>query len=335
MSISNRYEFLFFIQCVDGNPNGDPDMGNMPRVDPQDMHGLITDVAIKRRIRNYIAAAYDGEPGMDIIVRSATNINKYIAKAVTESGGDPKKKDKQQVGNARTWACKNYFDVRTFGAVLSTGADAGQVRGPVQLSFARSLDAILPLDISITRMAVADVANGAVTYEDYQKWEDAQEEAKLRTMGRKQLISYGLYEARGFVSANLADDKNGTGFSEGDLKKLFEAILNMYEHDRSASKGLMSVVAPLIIFRHMGTDSDLEQRARQAKLGCAPAHRLFDLVHVEKKPDVDYPRNYTDYALRVDMQGVPAGVDVGFMTAPFEPIAWNSLPEDCPWMTTC
>jgi len=332
MSISSRYEFLFFIQCVDGNPNGDPDMGNMPRVDPQDMHGLITDVAIKRRIRNYIAAAYDGKPGMDIIVRSATNINKYIARAVTESGGDPKKKDKQQVGKARAWACQNFFDVRTFGAVLSTGANAGQVRGPVQLTFARSLDAILPLDISITRMAVADAASGAVTYEDYQKWEDQQEEAKLRTMGRKQLISYGLYQARGFVSANLADDAGGTGFGEGDLNALFEAILGMYEHDRSASKGQMSVIAPLIIFRHSGTDSDLEQRARQARLGCAPAHELFDLVKAEKKPDVSYPRNYTDYTLKVDLGGAPAGVDVGFLTAPSAPIQWNRLPEDCPWL---
>lgn len=332
MSISNRYEFLFFIQCVDGNPNGDPDMGNMPRVDPQDMHGLITDVAIKRRIRNYIAAAYDGRPGMGIIVRSATNINKYIAQAVTESGGDPKKKDKQQVGRARAWACQNFFDVRTFGAVLSTGANAGQVRGPVQLTFARSLDPILPLDISITRMARAENVAGAVTYEDYQKWEDAQEEDSLRTMGRKQLISYGLYEARGFVSANLADDAGGTGFGEGDLKKLFEAILNMYEHDRSASKGQMSVIAPLVIFRHSGTDSDLEQRARQARLGCAPAHKLFDLVKAEKKPDVNYPRNYTDYTLKVDLGGAPAGVDVGFLTAPSAPIQWNRLPEDCPWL---
>lgn len=333
MSIANRYEFLFFIQCVDGNPNGDPDMGNMPRVDPQDMHGLITDVAIKRRIRNYIAAAFDGRPGMDIIVRSATNINKYIAKAVTESGGDPKKKDKQQVGKARAWACRNFFDVRAFGAVLSTGANAGQVRGPVQLTFARSLDAILPLDISITRMAVADEANGAVTYEDYQKWEDERDEARLRTMGRKQLIAYGLYEARGFVSANLADDQNGTGFSEDDLKALFEAILNMYEHDRSASKGHMSVIAPLIIFRHSGTDSDPEQRARQARLGCAPAHKLFDLVRAEKRPDVSHPRNYMDYAVTVDLKNAPAGVDVGFLTEPCASIVWNRLPEDCAWLT--
>ena len=333
MSIANRYEFLFFIQCVDGNPNGDPDMGNMPRVDPQDMHGLITDVAIKRRIRNYIAAAFDGKPGMDIIVRSATNINKYIARAVTESGGDPKKKDKQQVGKARTWACQNFYDVRTFGAVLSTGANAGQVRGPVQLTFARSLDPILPLDISITRMAVADVANGAVTYEDYQKWEDEQDEAKLRTMGRKQLIAYGLYAARGFVSANLADDKNGTGFSEEDLKALLEAILNMYEHDRSASKGQMSVIAPVILFRHSGTDSDLEQRTRQAKLGCAPAHKLFELVHVEKKPGVAFPRDFTDYRMTVNLAGAPAGVDVGFLTSPFVPIAWNRAPEDCAWLS--
>jgi CRISPR-associated protein Csd2 len=319
MALNNRYEFLFYIECVNGNPNGDPDMGNTPRIDPQDMHGFITDVAIKRRIRNYVQAAYGGEPGMRIIMQNATNINKAIAEAHEKTDGIASK-DKSKVNAAKNYACDNFYDVRTFGAVLSTGLNAGQVRGPVQITFAKSVAPVLPLDISITRMLVAENVKGAVTVSDYEKWESEQDEDKLRTMGRKQFIPYGLYEARGFVSANLADE---TGFNERDLKVLFESILNMYEHDRSASKGHMSVISPLIVFRHVGTDSNAEQKVRQAKLGCAAAHKLFDLVHISKKADIEFPRCYKDYEANIDISQLPNGVEAGFLSNPYDEITWG------------
>ncbi len=328
MAIQNRYEFMFFIQCVNGNPNGDPDMGNSPRMDPEDMHGYITDVAIKRRIRNYIQDAFKEQPGMSIIMQNATNINKFIAQAKETAGVDFAAKDKDSIYAARKQACAMFYDVRTFGAVLSTGPNAGQVRGPVQISFARSVDQILPLDISITRMVVAD-GDKDKDSAYYEALEKETPEDKLRTMGRKQFISYGLYEVRGFISANLAAE---TGFDDADLKALFEAILNMYEHDRSASKGEMSVISPLIIFKHTGTDSDAAQKARQAKLGCAPAHKLFELVDIRKKEDVDYPRSYQDYDCSIRLSAVPNGVEVGFMENPFDEISWNKLPDENEWM---
>ncbi len=326
MSIENRYEFLFYIACRNSNPNGDPDMGNAPRMDPQDMHGYITDVAIKRRIRNYVQTAFAGEAGMEMLVRSASNINTHIARAKESAGAKLASKDikKEKIHESRQKACEMFYDVRTFGAVMSTGPNAGQVRGPVQLAFARSLDPIKDVDISITRMATAkDVS--AKSLEDYYAWEANQDESALRTMGRKQFIPFGLYEARGFISANLAQE---TGFDDADLKALFEAILNMYEHDRSASKGEMSVITPLVIFRHTGTDSDLNQRKRQAKLGCAPAHKLFALAHVQKKCEVKYPRSWEDYEASIDLEHRPAGVDVGFLTSPYGEITWNQVPED-------
>lgn len=326
MAIENRYEFMFYIQCVNGNPNGDPDMGNSPRVDPQDMHGYITDAAIKRRIRNYIQSAYPDDDGMSIIMQNATNINKFIAKSKSLAGVEMGAKDKESLYKSRRKACELFYDVRTFGGVLSTGPNAGQVRGPVQITFAKSVDPILPLDISITRMCKTEDVKGAVSYEDYEKAEKETDEDKLRTMGRKQLIPYGLYEARGFVSANLAEE---TGFDDKDLKILFEAILNMYEHDRSASKGEMSVITPLIIFKHVGTDSDLNQRKRQSKLGCAPAHKLFELVSVSRKSGIEFARNYTDYDFSIKTDSVPNGVEVGFMTDPYSEIQWSKIPADC------
>ena len=306
MAIGNRYEFMFFIQCVNGNPNGDPDMGNSPRMDPEDMHGYITDVAIKRRIRNYIQTAFEGQAGMDIIMQNATNINKFIAKSKEDAGVDIADKTVKGIEPARQLACSRYYDVRTFGAVLSTGPNAGQVIGPVQIAFAKSIDQILPLDISITRMAVAD-GDKDKDSKYYEALESDTPEDKLRTMGRKQFLSYGLYEARGFISANLSEE---TGFDDADLKALFEAILNMYEHDRSASKGEMAVISPLIVFRHIGTDSDEKQRIRQAKLGCAPAHKLFELVNISKKADVELPRSYRDYDYKVKLSAIPKGVEV-------------------------
>lgn len=327
MAIQNRYEFVYYVACTNANPNGDPDMGNSPRIDPQTMQGFITDVATKRRIRNYIQTAYAGQPGMNIIVQQSTNLNRHIAEAKRAAGVEDCAKEKEAVYAGRKKACELFYDVRTFGAVMSTGPNAGQVRGPVQITFGKSLDPVLPLDISITRMAAADaIKDGKV--EDYLKQEAETAEDKLRTMGRKQLIPFGLYEVRGFISANLVAE---TGFDDDDLKTLFESILNMYEHDHSASKGEMSVVSPLIIFKHVGTDSNEEQRTRQAKLGCAPAHKLFELVHVQKKPDVEFARDYRDYDAEVDVTRVPSGVKIGFQSNPYGPICWGVLPEGEDW----
>ena len=328
MAIQNRYEFVYYVACTNANPNGDPDMGNAPRIDPQTMQGFITDVAIKRRIRNYIQTAYAGQPGMNIIVQQSTNLNRHIAEAKRAAGVEDCAKEKEAVYAGRKKACELFFDVRTFGAVMSTGPNAGQVRGPVQIAFGKSLDPVLPMDISITRTAVAEtIKDGKV--EDYLKMEAETAEDKLRTMGRKQLIPFGLYEIRGFTSANLAAE---TGFDDDDLQALFEAILNMYEHDHSASKGEMSVVSPLIIFKHVGNDSDAVQRVRQAKLGCAPAHKLFELVHVQKKADVEFARSYRDYDAVVSVDNVPSGVEIGFQSNPYGPICWGALPDGEDWL---
>ena len=330
MAIGNRYEFMFYIQCINGNPNGDPDMGNIPRMDPEDMHGYITDVAIKRRIRNYIQTAYEGQDGMSIIMQNATNINKFIAKAKENAGVDYAAKNKDSIYAARKEACSMFYDVRTFGAVLSTGPNAGQVRGPVQIAFAKSVDPILSLDISITRMCKAEDVKDATSYSDYESKENETDIDTLRTMGRKQFIPFGLYEARGFISANLAAETN---FDENDLKALFEAILNMYEHDRSASKGEMAVISPLIIFKHVGTDSNKEQRTKQAKLGCAPAHKLFELININKKADVELPRSYRDYECSIKLSAVPSGVEVGFLENPYDEISWGKIPTQNDWIT--
>ena len=327
MAIQNRYEFVYYVSCTNANPNGDPDMGNTPRIDPQTMQGFITDVATKRRIRNYIQTAYAGQPGMNIIVQQSTNLNRHIAQAKRAAGVEDCAKQKEAVYAGRKKACELFYDVRTFGAVMSTGPNAGQVRGPVQITFGKSLDPVLPMDIAITRVAVADpIKEGTV--EDYLKKEAETSEDKLRTMGRKQLIPFGLYEVRGFISANLAAE---TGFDDADLQALFEAILNMYEHDHSASKGEMSVVSPLILFKHVGTDTDAAQRVRQAKLGCAPAHKLFELVHVQKKPGVQFPRQYRDYDATVDASRLPAGVELGFLSDPYAQVSWGALPAGEDW----
>lgn len=303
-SIQNRYEFMLIFDCENGNPNGDPDSGNAPRVDPQDGHGLVSDVAIKRRIRNYAHTA-----GQPIFVQHGTNLNRSIFEShLKTSGGFTATKTKDKVGAARDWMCEQFFDVRTFGAVMSTGANAGQVRGPVQITFARSADPIFASEFSITRGAVAEDIKNAKTMADWLKWEAEQPEDKLRTMGRKSQISYGLYVAKGFISAHLSA---GTGFSEADLKVLLESLLNMYDHDRSASKGLMAT-RRLIVFKHVGTpNGSPEDQKRQAMLGCAPAHRLLDLgqvVSVQLKDQTKAPRVFADYEVKADASKLPKGV---------------------------
>jgi CRISPR-associated protein Csd2 len=313
-TIKNRYEFLYLFDCERGNPNGDPDAGNAPRIDPEDMHGLVSDVAVKRRVRNYVQTRFDNQAPNAIFVEHATNLNKPITAAHVATGGAPGGGgNRTQVSNARTWMCQQFFDVRTFGAVMSTGANAGQVRGPVQVAFARSIDPILPVEAAITRMAVAEKVAGAKTVADFEKWEGEQEEDKLRTMGRKSLISYGLYATKGFVSAHLAQ---GTGFTDDDLEHLWEALANMFDHDRSASKGVMAC-RDLFVFKHVGTDNgDPAQRVKQAMLGCAPAHHLLDLGRVVEIPALKAtgktPRTYADYeeAMKVHAERVPTGVEL-------------------------
>ncbi len=322
-AIQNRYEFLYLFDCENGNPNGDPDAGNSPRIDPEDMHGLVSDVAIKRRVRNYVQAAFGNEAPNAIFVEHATNLNKPIALAHEKANGSvPKegKSTKAQVKGARNWLCDNFFDIRTFGAVLATGPNAGQVRGPVQVAFSRSVDPIMPLDLSITRVAKTPTGSEIkpdASYEKHVEWEAAQAEDSLRTMGRKALIPYGLYACKGFISAHLA---GGTGFSDDDLSHLWDALLNMWDHDRSASKGVMSCRG-LYVFKHVGTDSDEKQRVRQAMLGCAPAHRLLDfatdrraapgsIVEIRKRANLESsPRSFGDYVVTVHEDRLPAGVE--------------------------
>lgn len=315
MSIQNRYEFLYLFDCENGNPNGDPDAGNSPRIDPEDMHGLVSDVAMKRRVRNYIMERFENTSPNAIYVEHSTNLNKPIALAhEMANGAVPKeaKSTKTQSLNARNWMCSNFFDIRTFGAVLSTGANAGQVRGPVQFAFARSVDPIMPLDLSITRVAKTptkkDTIKNDASYQQHVEWEKNAPEDSLRTMGRKALIPYGLYVAKGFISANLA---KGTGFSDDDLKNLWDALLNMYDHDRSASKGMMSCRG-LYVFKHVGTDSDANQRVKQAMLGCAPAHKLLDrgaIIEINKQA-VGSARSFSDYEVVIHRDRLPAGVEL-------------------------
>lgn len=287
-TIQNRYEFVIFFDVENGNPNGDPDAGNMPRIDPETGYGLVTDVCLKRKIRNYVEAVKEGEPGYRIYVKDGVPLNRSDAEACAYVGADPaklkeaKKKDADLDIKIRDFMCRNFFDIRTFGAVMTTfvkGAlNCGQIRGPVQLGFARSVDPILPQEVTITRVAIATEADA---------------EKKSTEMGRKYIVPYGLYRAEGYVSANLA--RKTTGFSEDDLNLLWQAILNMFELDHSAARGKMAV-RDLIVFRH------------ESELGNAPAYKLFDRVKASKKPDVESPRAFSDYEISVDETGLPEDV---------------------------
>jgi CRISPR-associated protein Csd2 len=281
--MNNRYDFVYLFDCKDGNPNGDPDAANSPRIDPQDMRGLVSDVCLKRKIRNFALLTKGGKAPFDIFVQQGSVLNEKIQDAHDSLKQDVdaknKKASREQVANARAAMCKRYFDVRTFGAVMSTGANAGQVRGPVQLSFSRSIDPILPLDLSITRMAVTDAKEA---------------DAPNQTMGRKNLIPYGLYRCHGFISAHLA---NETGFSQDDLELFWQALTQMFDHDRSASRGTMAP-QELIVFKHQST------------LGNAPAHKLFERVTVQRKAGVAVARTFSDYDVAVNQQGLPPGVEL-------------------------
>ena len=275
--LKNRIDFVYIFDVQDGNPNGDPDAGNLPRVDPETGMGLVTDVCLKRKVRNYVQVAKDFAPGYDIFIKEKAVLNTLIDKAHEE---EVVKEAKDKTSAARDVMCKNYYDIRTFGAVMSTGKNAGQVRGPIQFTFARSIDAIATAEHSITRMAVA-------TEKEAEK-----QGGDNRTMGRKATIPYGLYVCHGFISANLAKQ---TGFSEEDLNLFWEALKNMFDVDRSAARGLMSA-QKLIVFKH------------DSVLGNAPANKLFELIKVEKK--VATPRSFTDYVVSIDKNQCPTGVTI-------------------------
>ncbi|WP_301861028.1 type I-C CRISPR-associated protein Cas7/Csd2 [uncultured Megasphaera sp.] len=284
--IQHRYDFIILFDVTNGNPNGDPDAGNMPRIDPETGLGLVTDVCLKRKIRNYIEAACEDKDGYQIYIKDSVPLQTSDQKAIAYLGVDDlkdiKKKDPDADRKIRDFMCQNFFDIRTFGAVMTTfvkGAlNCGQVRGPVQLGFARSIDPIVPQEVTITRTAITTVKDA---------------ERKSTEMGRKYIVPYGLYQVEGYISANLA--RKVTGFSEEDLQLLWNAIGNMFELDHSAARGNMAV-RELIVFEH------------DSELGNAPAYKLFERVHVSLKDGVQVPRSYSDYQVIVDTEALPAGV---------------------------
>ncbi len=291
-AIAHRHEFVLLFDITNGNPNGDPDAGNLPRLDPETNRGLVTDVCLKRKIRNFVSLDKDGASGYAIYMQEKAVLNNQHQKAWEALGIPPDAKEQfkklpKNEAKAReltAWMCGNFFDVRAFGAVMTTGVNAGQVRGPIQLAFATSIDPVLPLEISITRMAVTT-----------EKEAEAQS-GDNRTMGRKHIIPYGLYRAHGFISAKLAER---TGFSDEDLALFWRALINMFEHDRSAARGEMSARA-LIVFEH------------DSAMGNAPAHLLFDAVKVgraQTSPDAA-ARSFSDYRVDLDDAAVPTGVTV-------------------------
>jgi CRISPR-associated protein Csd2 len=279
--IQNRYEFVLLYDVENGNPNGDPDAGNMPRIDPETGHGLVTDVCLKRKIRDYVELVKGDATGYRIHIKEGTPLNQNHEEAYKAVDLKPgKKADISEIKKARQWMCLNFFDVRTFGAVMTTGDNCGQVRGPVQINFSRSIDPIMQQEVTITRQAVTRI-------------EDIEKE---RTMGRKHIVPYGLYRAEGYVSAKLANhESKGTGFSEEDLELVWDALVNMFEHDHSAARGKMAT-RKLIVFQH---NSDL---------GDAPSHKLFELIEVERNPGANPPRSFSDYKVAIDKDNVPDGV---------------------------
>jgi CRISPR-associated protein Csd2 len=312
MTLSRRHDFALIFDVTNGNPNGDPDAGNLPRLDPETNHGLVSDVSLKRKIRNYVELAQNGVAGHHIYVQEGAILNDQHRKAYVALRPDDAKaakdaklnpKDDAEAIRLRDWMCANFFDVRTFGAVMSTGINCGQVKGPVQMTFASSVEPILPVEITITRMAATNEAEKKKAVEGA----DGDQRSDNRTMGRKHIVPYGLYVAHGFISAKFAER---TGFSDADLDLLFEALASMFEHDRSAARGEMTT-RRLIVFRHNNA------------LGNAPAHGLFDRINIGRNVDGEFrplddrglgnlapARRFSDYIVKIDTSDLPAGVEV-------------------------
>lgn len=283
-AIANRYEFVLLFDVTNGNPNGDPDAGNLPRLDPETNQGLITDVCLKRKIRNYVALEKEHDAGYAIYMQEKSVLNNQHKKAYEALNIKPESKklpkEAEKARQVTEWMCNNFFDVRTFGAVMTTEVNSGQVRGPVQVAFASSIDPVVPMEVSITRMAVTN----------------EKDLEKERTMGRKHIIPYGLYRVHGYVSAKLAER---TGFSEDDLALLWRSLINMFEHDRSAARGEMST-RKLVVFKH------------DHPMGNAPAHVLFDSVQVQRVDgEEDTPaRRFSDYQVSIARESLPSSVSV-------------------------
>lgn len=311
-AIANRYDFLLVFDVANGNPNGDPDAGNLPRLDPETNKGLVSDVCLKRKVRNYAELARSGADSYHIHVEEGSILNDKHRKAYRDARPDDPKvekdaklnpKDDDEAKKLRDFMCRNFFDVRTFGAVMSTGINCGQVKGPVQMTFATSVEPIMPLEVSITRMAATNEAEKKKRADGA---EDGNGRSDNRTMGRKHIVPYGLYVARGFISAKFAER---TGFSEDDLECFFDALKNMFEHDRSAARGEMAT-RKVIAFKYANA------------LGHVPAHALFDRVTIQRMiggeaRDIDdrldsYPpaRKFTDYSISIDRDGLPEGVEI-------------------------
>ena len=286
--VKNRYEFVYLFDVENGNPNGDPDAGNLPRVDPETNHGIVTDVCLKRKVRNYVEIVKKGVSPFEIYVRERAvliHAHERAHKAIgaSDSGDRKRKGTGDEVERARAWMCENFYDVRTFGAVMSLGVNCGQVRGPVQINFGQSIDPVVPREITITRMAVAT------------EREAESQQGDNRTMGKKNIVPYGLFRTEGYVSAHLSQQ---TGFSESDLELFWEALVNMFEHDHSAARGKMAA-RKLFVFKH------------EKPLGNAPAHSLFDLVTVKPKNGDNAPsRAFSDYEIVVDYERMPAKVEL-------------------------
>jgi CRISPR-associated protein Csd2 len=287
-----RHDFVLLFDVTDGNPNGDPDGGNLPRTDPETMCGLVTDVCLKRKVRNYVDAFYSDQPSNRIYIQNkGIALNDMNSEAYKELKIKPTgtKQKRDEVDSARKWMCKHFYDIRMFGAVMTTGVNCGQVRGPIQMTFARSFDPIMPLDVAITRIAITKPEDAAVEVSD----EDGKGKGgKVTEIGRKAMIPYGLYQAHGFFSPSFAEQ---TGVTETDLKLFWEALEKMWEFDRSASRGFMAPRG-LYVFSH------------DKKMGCAPAHKLFERIQVDLKDTGSVPRQFSDYAIKVDKSGLPDGV---------------------------
>lgn len=315
--LSRRHEFVLYFDVTNGNPNGDPDAGNMPRIDPETGKGLVSDVCLKRKIRNYVEMVKADEPGYRIYVTEGAILNEKHREAylsVRPDDKDAKTAKKLTPGSdeeaiaVRRFMCDNFFDIRTFGGVLSTGINAGQVRGPVQIAFATSAEAILPLEISITRMAAT---NEKEKKERSEGEDDNEKRGDNRTMGRKHIVPYGLYRAHGFVSAPLASHPTkGTGFSDCDLELLFEALINMFEHDRSAARGEMAT-RKVIVFRHASAlgnapAQDLFARVKTRRLFQGAPHEIGD-PGLDNAPPA---RSFTDYEITIDRENLPPGIEI-------------------------
>lgn len=291
LDAERRHDFVLFFDVQDGNPNGDPDAGNMPRVDPETMQGLVSDVAIKRKVRDWVDAMRGGEGSYKIYVQSGEALNAKHRRAYEaldmESTGS--KQDAASVDSARKWMCQNFYDIRTFGAVMTTGVNCGQVRGPMQLTFARSIDSVVPIDVTITRVAVTKEEDMEVKVS-----EEGETSGKQSEMGRKAIVPYGLYRAHGFYNPHFA---NETGFSSEDLDLFWKALQYMWDFDRSAARGMMACRG-LYVFSH------------ESALGDAPAHKLFDLIEARLRNGTEIPRSFGDYNVGVDEAKLPDGVNL-------------------------